>query len=83
MKQPVFEGSITDVHGIRVGQAQNAAAHNHQPGIFVAAHDFRVAESVHAVAIVFVVDDGRAAAVRRPGNAIRGIGHRLILVLCF
>lgn len=26
MKQPVFEGSITDVHGIRVGQAENSAA---------------------------------------------------------
>jgi len=26
MKQPIFEGSITDVHGIRVGQAQNAEA---------------------------------------------------------
>lgn len=26
MKQPVFEGSITDVHGIRVGQAQNREA---------------------------------------------------------
>lgn len=26
MKQPAFEGSITNVHGIRVGQAQNEAA---------------------------------------------------------
>lgn len=26
MKQPIFEGSITDVHGIRVGQAQNGEA---------------------------------------------------------
>lgn len=26
MKQPIFEGSITDVHGIRVGQAENSAA---------------------------------------------------------
>ena len=38
MKQPVFEGSITDVHGIRVGQAQNAAA---KTGVTVilASHD--------------------------------------------
>lgn len=26
MRKPLFEGSITDVHGIRVGQAQNASA---------------------------------------------------------
>ena len=38
MKQPAFEGSITDVHGIRVGQAQNAAA---KTGVTVvlASHD--------------------------------------------
>ena len=38
MKQPVFEGSITDVHGIRVGQTQNAAA---KTGVTVilASHD--------------------------------------------
>ena len=26
MSKPLFEGSITDVHGIRVGQAENRAA---------------------------------------------------------
>lgn len=38
MKQPIFEGSITDVHGIRVGQAENAAA---KTGVTVvlASHD--------------------------------------------
>lgn len=38
MEQMIFEGSITDVHGIRVGQAHNAAA---KTGVTVvlASHD--------------------------------------------
>ena len=38
MKNPLFEGSITDVHGIRVGQSQNAAARTGVT-VILAGHD--------------------------------------------